>query len=90
MIFYIPETIILLFYVQGKKKIDNMIVTKAFICSVFSRKFSLFEHKTRPCGKHLGGLRSVKSYVMLFLVLPINGKRLVPLFIRGASCPLIL
>ena len=48
MIFYIPETIILLFYVQGKKKIDNMIVTKAFICSVFSRKFSLFEHKSAP------------------------------------------
>lgn len=48
MIFCIPTDIILLFYMQGKKKIDSKIVTKTVICSAFSSMFSLFEHKNAP------------------------------------------
>lgn len=48
-------------------------------------------HKTRPCECHLGGLRFADSCVILSVVLPINGKRLVPLFRQGALLgPLIL
>lgn len=47
--------------------------------------------KTRPCECHLGGLRFADSCVILSVVLPINGKRLVPLFRQGALLgPLIL
>lgn len=52
---------------------------------------NLFEHKTRPCENHLGGLRSVDGCGMLVVALPINGKRLVPLTKSGALLgPLIL
>lgn len=76
---------------KPQKKIDNTIVTKIPVCSVFSISLNIFEHKTRPCGNHLGGLRSVGWCGMLIVTLPINGKRLVPLTKSGALLgPLIL
>lgn len=51
---------------------------------MFSISLNIFEHKTRPCGNHLGGLRSVGWCGILLVALPINGKRLVPLTKSGA------
>ena len=76
---------------RNKKHIRG---TKADSAGIFENEVSgtcqtkfvsyFFEHKTRSCGSHLGGLRSVGWCGMLIAALPISGKRLVPLTKSGA------
>ena len=48
-----------------------------------------FPAKSR-CAAFLPQLQFTTNYGIVILVLPINGKRLAPCIVRGASCPLIL